>query len=200
MQFNFKFQHSKIQIRQHSKSKDVAHFDQITKVTNSNQQENTLRNTFGWTRIDILTMLIVCIFLAAFCFSLLVEAVQTLFHIHHQDAMHYPLYVLITGAIGFVLNGLCYLLIGGYTFHQGSFLHITSNGDVVLDRVATNDAVRQGERRLSRTKQQNGVYPEPIRRQSALECFRDMCSEYLKCFNYSYTTLLFITTKTNSVC
>lgn len=91
----------------------------ITETNNERNNERSLKNTFGWTRIDILTMLIVCIFLASLCFSLLVEAIQTLVHIDHQDTMHHPIPVLITGAFGFFINGLCYLLIGGYTFHQG---------------------------------------------------------------------------------
>lgn len=86
-------------------------------------------------RIEILTMLIAGIFLGAFCFSLLVEAVQTLIHIDHQDTMHLPVAVFSLACGGLILNLFCYLMIGGYTYHQGSFLHITSTGDVVLDQV-----------------------------------------------------------------
>ncbi|XP_046403688.1 zinc transporter 1 isoform X2 [Ischnura elegans] len=95
--------------------------------------ERRLRNTFGWARIDVLVLLIGSVFLASLCFSLVVEALQTLFHIGHSDEMHHPIPVLCVGAVGVLLNGLCYLLIGGYTFHQGSFLHVTSSGDVVLE-------------------------------------------------------------------
>lgn len=124
-------------------------------------------------------MLIVCIFLASLSFSLLVEALQTLVHIDHQDTIHHPISVLILGITGLLLNGLCYLLIGGYTFHQGSFLHITSSGDVVLDRVVSGESLRQGERRLSRTKRsQEPVHLQNhnVRRQSFLETFRDISS------------------------
>lgn len=117
--------------------------------------EHTLRNTFGWTRIDILTMLIVCIFLAALCFSLLVEAVQTLIHIDHQDTMHHPLAVIIVGAFGLLLNGVVFLLIGGYTSHQSSFLQITPGGDVVLDRV-TSENLRDSKRSYMKTKRDLG--------------------------------------------
>lgn len=82
---------------------------------NQRQNETTLRNTFGWIRINILTMLIVNICLASFCFSSLIEGIQTFIHINHQDTMHYELYVLALGFMGLLLNGLCYLLIGGYT-------------------------------------------------------------------------------------
>lgn len=78
--------------------------------------ETRLRNTFGWARIDVLVMLIGCIFLTSLCFSLTLEAAQTLGHISHHDEMHQPLQVLLVGAIGLVLNGFCYLMIGGKIF------------------------------------------------------------------------------------
>ncbi|GLV35489.1 Zinc transporter 77C [Carabus blaptoides fortunei] len=139
-------------------------------------QETTLKNTFGWARIDVIFMLICCVFLASLCFSLIVEALQTLVHINHQDEMHYPIPVMCLGATGILLNGICYLLIGGYTFHQGSFLYVTASGDVVLNKVVTNDSVRQGERRLSRTRRPV-VMPQPRQRQG----LREMCRDILGC-------------------
>ncbi|CAG2055778.1 unnamed protein product [Timema podura] len=120
--------------------------------------ERRLKNTFGWARLDILLLLIGCVFLASLCFSTVVEAVQTLVHIDHHDEMHHPIPVMCIGAVGILLNGLCYLLIGvskygvststdianfscpsGYTFRQNSFLHVTPSGDIGLDHVATSD-------------------------------------------------------------
>lgn len=77
------------------------------------QQERKLKNTFGWARIDVIAMLICCVFMASLCFSLLVEALQTLVHINHHDEMHHPIPVLCIGGAGLLLNGICYLLIGG---------------------------------------------------------------------------------------
>lgn len=77
------------------------------------QQEKTLKNTFGWARIDVLSMLFCCVFLASLCFSVLMEAFQTLIHIDHLDEMHHPIPVLCVGAAGILLNGFCFLLIGG---------------------------------------------------------------------------------------
>uniref|UniRef100_A0A182SX84 Cation efflux protein cytoplasmic domain-containing protein n=1 Tax=Anopheles maculatus TaxID=74869 RepID=A0A182SX84_9DIPT len=148
------------------------------KVKARQARESTLKNTFGWTRIDILTMLVVCIFMASFCFSAIIEALQTLSHIHHQDAMHFPEHILVLGAMGLILNGFCYLLIGGYTYHQGSFLYITSSGNVILDHVITGEGVRKGDRRLSGSRRQ--VSPTQLRdqskRQSVRELMRDICS------------------------
>lgn len=93
-----------------------------------------MKNTFGWARIDIVTMLVCFVFLASFCFSILMEALQTLVHIDHLDEMHHPLPVLCIGASGILLNAVCYILIGGFTFNQGIFLHVTKSGDVILCR------------------------------------------------------------------
>lgn len=132
--------------------------------------------------------------MAAFCFSLLVEAVQTLIHIDHQDTMHHPMAVIALGLAGLVLNAICYLLIGGYTYHQGSFLHITSAGDVVLERVVSSNGVRSGERRLSKTRRDQAGTPTSSvgtklsgpaddremkqgRKHTTCEVLRDVCSE-----------------------
>ncbi|XP_012280122.1 cobalt uptake protein COT1 isoform X4 [Orussus abietinus] len=96
------------------------------------RSETTMKNTFGWARFDILSMLVCCVFLASFCFSLLVEALQTLVHIDHLDEMHLPLPVMCIGAAGILLNAFCYILIGGYMFNQDIFVHVTENGDVML--------------------------------------------------------------------
>lgn len=77
------------------------------------EQERKLKNTFGWARIDVISMLICCVFLASLCFSILVEGLQTLVHIDHHDEMHHPIAVLCVGSAGLLLNGICYLLIGG---------------------------------------------------------------------------------------
>ncbi|XP_037934774.1 zinc transporter 1 [Teleopsis dalmanni] len=153
------------------------------------RSEFKLRNTFGWTRIDILTMLIVCIILASLSFSLLVEALQTLVHIDHQDTMHLPIPVMILGFMGLVLNGLTYLLIGGYTMHQGSFLHVTPSGDVVLDRAMSNSTeltLKPDERQLSKSKNDQqlkedlqaeiGQVHYTAKRQGTTEMLRDVSS------------------------
>ncbi|XP_012162716.1 zinc transporter 1 isoform X2 [Ceratitis capitata] len=156
------------------------------------RREMKLRNTFGWTRIDILTMLIVFIILASLSFSLVVEALQTLVHIDHQDTMHLPVIVMILGFAGLILNGLTYLLIGGYTMHQGSFLHVTPSGDVVLERVLSpSEELKADERQLSKPSNENieadrqlkddlkaeiGQLHYVPRRQGAVEMLRDVSS------------------------
>ncbi|CAB0034217.1 unnamed protein product [Trichogramma brassicae] len=98
------------------------------------RSEKRMKNTFGWARIDTVTMLVCCVLLASFCFSILVDSMSVLVHVIHKDAMHYPLTVMSIGAAGVLLNAICYFLIGGYTFNQGIFLHFTSDGNVILKR------------------------------------------------------------------
>lgn len=154
--------------------------------SHSSHQEQ-LRNTFGWTRIDVLTMLIVCIFLASLCFSALIAALQNLVHMDQQDTMHHPIPVLAIAVIGLFLNGLCYMLIGGYTYHQGSFLHLSSSGEVVLERVTVTQS-DDGKQRLrgkinsnisSEKVQSEDLPPEMrVRRLHWHDICRDLCSKY----------------------
>lgn len=134
-------------------------------------QESKLKNTFGWARIDVIGLLICCVFLASLSFSIVVEALQTLVHIGHHDEMHHTIPVLIVGVVGLILNVICYLLIGGYTFHQGSFLYMNEEGCVVLNRVVSNDSISRGEKRLSKT--QTAPPSNYRQRQGAKEMLRD---------------------------
>lgn len=88
--------------------------NKVYKSSNTTKnQENKLKNTFGWTRIDVIVMIICCVFLASLSFTLVVEAAQTLVHIDHFHEMHNPITVFCVGIVGLILNGICYLLVGG---------------------------------------------------------------------------------------
>lgn len=131
-------------------------------------RERHLRNTFGWARVDVLVMLIGCVFLASLCFSLLVEALQTLIHISHHDEMHHPIPVMCLGIVGILINILCYVLIGGYTFHQGSFLN---SGDENY-----NSEIESGVTK-SQPELTKPVSPDAIskpKRQGIWQVFRDI--------------------------
>ncbi|XP_016974888.1 zinc transporter 1 [Drosophila rhopaloa] len=160
-----------------------------TDAQNQARREQKLRNTFGWARIDILTMLIVFIILASLSFSLVVEALQTLVHIDHQDTMHLPIPVMMLGFVGLILNGLTYLLIGGYTLHQGSFLHLTPGGNVVLDRPMSSNldlSLTPMQKQLSKSRNDRQLREEleaevgsvyfATKRQGAVEMLRDVSS------------------------
>ncbi|KAH8370205.1 hypothetical protein KR093_002652, partial [Drosophila rubida] len=167
----------------------VSEVEEQQKLAKRESREQKLRNTFGWARIDILTMLIVFIILASLSFSLVVEALQTLVHIDHQDTMHLPIPVMMLGFVGLILNGLTYLLIGGYTLHQGSFLHLTPGGDVVLERSVSSHsdlALKATDRSLGKARDDRQLRQEleaeggnvyfATRRQGAVEMLRDVSS------------------------
>ncbi|XP_065360745.1 uncharacterized protein ZnT77C [Calliphora vicina] len=146
------------------------------------------RNTFGWARIEILTMLIVCITLASLSFSLLVEALQTLVHIDHQDSMHLPFHVMILGFVGLLLNGFTYYIIGGYTLHQGSFLHINpTDGKVIVEPsnitidsdanvLAVQDNSKNDHHLKEDLKSELGKVHYKTRREGPAELLRDVSS------------------------
>lgn len=148
------------------------------KANSQSQHEKSLRNTFGWTRIDVLAMVICCVILTSLCFSIVVEVLQTLFHIDHLgdhmdhgDEYHLFTYefCIILGALGLVLNGISYLLIGGYTYHQGSFLHLTADGNVyILDR-----ALDSGKKTSDSDLQASSRKSQKIHQMS-----RDTCSAF----------------------
>ncbi|KAG7204955.1 hypothetical protein KM043_005342 [Ampulex compressa] len=150
----------------------------VNSLSTKNKQSRSdrrMKNTFGWARIDIVTMLVCCVFLASFCFSLLVEALQTLVHIDHLDEMHHPLPVLCIGGAGIMLNAFCYILIGGYTFNQGIFLHVTKNGDVILRRNVNSQKTEDGEQQLSaQTRRSPLALPKS-------QGFRETCRDVLGC-------------------
>ncbi|XP_061934062.1 proton-coupled zinc antiporter SLC30A1 isoform X3 [Apis cerana] len=147
----------------------------LSTKTKQSRSDRRMKNTFGWARIDIVTMLVCCVFLASFCFSLLVEAMQTLIHIDHLDEMHHPLPVLTIGASGILLNAFCYILIGGYTFNQGIVLHVTMNGDVILRRNVNSQQTKEGEQQLSSQTRRS---PLGIPKSQGL---RETCRDALGC-------------------
>jgi len=77
------------------------------------QRKPSLSNTFGWARLEVLSMVVNLLFLAALNFSLLVEAVQTMVQYGDKDAMHEPATVGILTVVGIAINLLCIALIGG---------------------------------------------------------------------------------------
>ncbi|KAL1459579.1 hypothetical protein WDU94_011548 [Cyamophila willieti] len=83
--------------------------------------------------------------------------------------MHHPLQVLLVGAMGLVLNGFCYLMIGGYTYYQGSFLRVGHSGDITLSKGMTD--IMSTDNPMARTQ----FKP---RRQGPWEMTRDIIGMY----------------------
>jgi len=144
------------------------------------QRKSTLSNTFGWARLEVLSMVVNLLFLAALNFSLVVEAVQTIVQYGDKDAMHDPINVSILTAVGFAVELLCIVVIGGFTHHQGSFLTLTDGGDVKIQGQATEEAVRSGLRRLETDKEVVDTGIKSTRKWPKLRSvFRDISSSVL---------------------
>ncbi|XP_053989300.1 zinc transporter 10 isoform X1 [Hylaeus volcanicus] len=163
----------------------------LSTKTKQSRSDRRMMNTFGWARIDVLTMLICCVFLASFCFSLLVEALQTLVHIDHLDEMHHPLPVLAIGASGILLNLFCYIVIGGYTFNQGIVLHVTMNGDVILRRNVDSQQTAEGGRQLTTQTRRS---PLGIPKSQG---FRETCRDVLGCVFVMLVSIMVYFTDSN---
>ncbi|XP_035733756.1 zinc homeostasis factor 1-like isoform X1 [Vespa mandarinia] len=155
----------------------------LSTKTKQSRSDRRMKNSFGWARIDILTMLICCILLASFCFSLVVEALQTLVHIDHLDEMHHPMAVLCIGVAGIFLNIFCYILIGGFTFNQGILLHVTNNGDVIFRRNIKSQPETEGEQRLAAQTRSSLVVPRS-------QGFRRICRDVLGCIFVMLVSIL----------
>jgi len=116
------------------------------------RQPQSLRQTFGWARIDVVSYLISLIFLSSLCFSAVIEAVQTACHVEHQDPMHYPVPTMMICLAGVAVNVAVFVLIGGYSQHQGSYLLLKKSGEVIArDRVG-QDSLQKGLQTMSGRK------------------------------------------------
>jgi len=118
-----------------------------------------LKNTFGWMRIHVCGAVASVCFLAALCFSVTVECLQTMFHLSHHEKMHYPEVVGVVGLIGLVVNAICFAILGGYTFHQSSFIGSSHYREDLVISASVQSYVKKGVRER--------------KNRSVLETFRD---------------------------
>jgi cation diffusion facilitator family transporter len=78
------------------------------------------QNTFGWARAEVLGALVNAVFLAALCFSIVVEALERFIE---TPNIKEPKLILIVGTIGLVVN-----IIGLALFHDHGHSHGGSHG------------------------------------------------------------------------
>ncbi|XP_076372951.1 proton-coupled zinc antiporter SLC30A1-like [Tachypleus tridentatus] len=102
-------------------------------------KERTLKNTFGWARVEVFGVLVNMLLLVALCFPVCVEALQTMVHVSYENTQtKYPAGLLVFGAGGLCLNFICIALLGGYTRHQSCYLRV-NGGDVQVNLVLLTD-------------------------------------------------------------
>jgi zinc transporter 1 len=76
--------------------------------------QQTLKNTFGWARIEVLGMLVNMTFVVALTFSLLVEGIQQIVHASHEisEPTNYHL-LFVFGVCGILSNLLYFNIVSG---------------------------------------------------------------------------------------
>ena len=80
--------------------------------------EESLENTFGWRRMEVVGSLSSLVFLFSLCFATAIEALQTLFHNDHLDTLHHPDWIMFLLAANLFVWSVSLLTLGGYTHHQ----------------------------------------------------------------------------------
>ncbi|KAG0411225.1 hypothetical protein HPB47_011656 [Ixodes persulcatus] len=126
-------------------------------------QERTLKNTFGWARVEVLGTLVNMLFLMALCFAISVAAVQTIVHASHENTEpHYPMLLLCFGIIGLSVDIVCYLVIGGSKSRRGCNLGIVSGTDVQFNFVVGGDSSSGDETPLPCQVHPDDVTPKQL--------------------------------------
>jgi len=91
----------------------------VSCVTNFKDKSNaSLKNTFGWRRMEVVGSIASLVFLFSLCFATFIEALQTVFHNDHLDTMHHPDWILFLICAHLAVWMVTFVIIGGYTFHQ----------------------------------------------------------------------------------
>ena len=101
----------------------------------------SLKNTFGWRRLDVVGSISSLVFLFSLCFATAIEALQTVFHNGHLDTMHHPDWIMVTvcGNLGLWL--LSFVTVGGYSYHQTTAVRQRHGHHLRRDRQASSRSV-----------------------------------------------------------
>ncbi|XP_023335465.1 zinc transporter 1 isoform X2 [Eurytemora carolleeae] len=89
-------------------------------ITTKLSRDKSLKNTFGWHRIEVVGSIASLVFLSSLCFATFIEAIQTIFHTDHLDTMHNPDWILLLLAVHIGVWFLAFIFLGGYTHQQNT--------------------------------------------------------------------------------
>ncbi|KAL3201847.1 hypothetical protein MRX96_042762 [Rhipicephalus microplus] len=132
-------------------------------------QERTLKNTFGWARVEVLGTLVNMLFLMALCFAISVAAVQTIVHASHENTEpHYPMLLLCFGILGLSVDIICYIVIGGTRVRRGCNLRIVQGTEVQVNFVVGTESGNEEEDDLTPPPCQMQLPEDPSTKQSLL--------------------------------
>lgn len=110
-------------------------------------KKKSLRNTYGWARIEILGVLINTVFLTGLCFLMVINGLKRTFE---ASAVEEPKIVLLIGVIGFIIN-----IMGLVLFRDSNTKHcdcFTSRLSVLVNTVSISkhSIATNAERAVSR--------------------------------------------------
>jgi len=91
----------------------------VSCITKFKGDDGSLKNTFGWRRMEVVGSISSLVFLFSLCFGTIIEALQTLFHTSHLDTMHHPDWIMVLVSVNVAVWLLSFFIIGGYSYHQG---------------------------------------------------------------------------------
>lgn len=95
--------------------------------------ERSLKNTFGWRRMEVVGSIASLVFLFSLCFATMIEALQTLFHTDHLDTMHHPEWIMVLVGGNLAVWLVSFFVIGGYSYHQSRAVRQDKPSRLVAD-------------------------------------------------------------------
>jgi len=114
-------------------------------------KEASLKNTFGWHRMEVVGSIFSLVFLSSLCFATFIEAIQTLFHSDHLDTMHHPDWILLTLAGHFGIWCVIFCITGGPS-HVQNYAVRSSKPKKYEDEKARSHGIRGLKKILMKVK------------------------------------------------
>ena len=90
----------------------------VSCVTRAKGEDRSLKNTFGWRRMEVVGSIASLVFLFSLCFATMIEALQTVFHTSHLDTMHHPDWIMLLVGVHVAVWLVSFFVIGGYSYQQ----------------------------------------------------------------------------------
>jgi len=91
-------------------------------LRNNNAPALRAKGTFGWGRVGVVGTLISFVVLISQYFGTTVEALQTISHLDHLDAIHEPVGICVLAFMHLLVWCVVFYQLGGYTYNQKTLL------------------------------------------------------------------------------
>jgi len=158
----------------------------------SGRVEESLNNTFGWRRLEVVGGISSLVFLFSLCFATAIEALQTVFHTGHGhlDTMHHPDYILFVVGANLGLWLVSFLTVGGFSHHQTSAVRQRRGSQPSGNHKTFKEETERRKKKLKGKKERThscSSYYSPIRVSDVIRdlhgCFFTFLTSSLVYFN-----------------